>query len=167
MAADEPPACARPGGPGLMATSAWLHLAFPDLRFELIELAAEGDRAIAHLWMRGTQAGPFVVFPPGAKPAAFPPTGREFAVRHAHVIRFRDGLNSEHIAVRDDLGMMTQLGHLPPGPAAIARMTRFQLSGQAKRAVVHAIKVAHRAATAGGEAAEAGPGARRVRSSGR
>ncbi len=32
MAADEPPACARPGVPGLMATAAWLHLAFPDLR---------------------------------------------------------------------------------------------------------------------------------------
>jgi ketosteroid isomerase-like protein len=109
MAADEPPACARPGVPGFLATSAWLRLAFPDLRFELIEMAVEGDRAIAHLWMRGTQAG-------------------------------------EHIAVRDDLGMMTQLGHLPPGPAAIARMARFQLSGQAKRAVTHAIEVAAQAA---------------------
>jgi predicted ester cyclase len=148
MAADEPPACARPGVPGFMATSAWLRLAFPDLRFELIEMAVEGDRAIAHMWMRGTQAGPFVVFPPGGKPVAFPPTGRAFAVRHAHVIRFRDGLNGEHIAVRDDLGMMTQLGHLPPGPAAIARMARFQLSGQARRAVARAIEVADQAAAA-------------------
>jgi predicted ester cyclase len=168
MAADEPPACARPGVPGFMATSAWLRLAFPDLRFELIEMAVEGDRAIAHMWMRGTQAGPFVVFPPGGKPVAFPPTGRAFAVRHAHVIRFRDGLNGEHIAVRDDLGMMTQLGHLPPGPAAIARMARFQLSGQARRAVTHAIEVADRAAAASRETADAGPvpGARRVRSGG-
>jgi len=54
--------------------------------------------------MRGTQTGPFTVFPPGGKPVAFPPTGREFAVRHGHVIRFRDGLSAEHIAVRDDLG---------------------------------------------------------------
>lgn len=83
--------------------------------------------------MRGKQAAPFVIFPPDGKPAAFPPTGREFAVRHCHVFRFRDGLASEHIAVRDDLGMMTQLGHLPPGPAALARMARFQLSGQAGR----------------------------------
>jgi predicted ester cyclase len=148
MAADEPPACAQSGVPGFMATSAWLHLAFPDLRFELIELAVEDDRAIAHMWMRGTQAGPFVVFPPGGKPVAFPPTGRAFAVRHAHVIRFRDGLNGEHIAVRDDLGMMTQLGHLPPGPAAISRMARFQLSGQARRAVAHAVQITDRAAAA-------------------
>jgi hypothetical protein len=28
MAADEPPACARPGVPGFMATSAWLHVAW-------------------------------------------------------------------------------------------------------------------------------------------
>src|SRR6266566_597966 len=128
MAADEPPACARPGVPGFMATSAWLHVAFPDLRFELIEMTTEGDRSIAHMWMRGTQTGPFTVFPPGGKPVAFPPTGREFAVRH-------------------DLGMMTQLGHLPPTPAAMARMARFQIGG-AKRAIAHAIETAGRAAAA-------------------
>jgi predicted ester cyclase len=148
MAADEPPACARPGVPGFMATSAWLHIAFSDLRFELIEMATEGDRSIAHMWMRGTQTGPFTVFPPGGKPVAFPPTGREFAVRQCHVIRFRDGLSAEHIAVRDDLGMMTQLGHLPPTPAAWARMARFQIGGGAKRAIAHAIEEAGRAAAA-------------------
>lgn len=146
MAADEPPACARPGVPGFMATSAWLHGAFARLRFEPIEMTAAGDRAIAHVWMRGKQAAPFVIFPPDGRPVAFPPTGREFAVRHCHVFRFRDGLVSEHIAVRDDLGMMTQLGHLPPGPAALARMAKFQLSGQARRAVAHAIKTAERGA---------------------
>ena len=148
MAADEPPACAQPGVPGFMATSAWLHSAFGGLRFELIEMAAAGDRAIAHVWMRGKQAAPFVIFPPDGRPVAFPPTGREFAVRHCHVFRFRDGLASEHIAVRDDLGMMTQLGHLPPGPAALARMARFQLSGQARRAVASAVKIAERGAAA-------------------
>jgi ketosteroid isomerase-like protein len=152
MAADEPPACSRPGVPGFLATSAWLRIAFGDLRFELIEMATEGDRSIVHMWMRGTQTGPFTVFPPGAKPVAFPPTGREFAVRHCHVFRFRDGLSAEHIAVRDDLGMMTQLGHLPPGPAAIARMARFQLTGQARRAVADAIETAKRAAAAAPQA---------------
>lgn len=153
MAADEPPACAAPGVPGFMATSAWLHIAFPDLRFEPIELAAEGDRAIAHMWMRGTQSGPFTVFPPNGKPVAFPATGREFAVRHCHVIRLRDGLSAKHIAVRDDLGMMTQLGHLPPAPAALARMARFQISGGGKRAIAHAIEVAALAAAAAPRAA--------------
>jgi predicted ester cyclase len=116
MAADEPPACALPGVAGFLATSAWLRLAFADLRFEIIETVSEADRIIAHTWMRGRQTGPFVVFPPGARPQAFPPTGPDFAVRHCHVLRLRDGLALEHIAVRDDLGMMTQLGHLPPPP---------------------------------------------------
>lgn len=156
MAADEPAACARPGVPGLMATSAWLRTAFSGLRFEVIELAAEGDLAIAHTWMRGTQTGPFTVFPPGGRPVAFPSTGRTFAVRHCHVFRFRDGLSAEHIAVRDDLGMMTQLGHLPPGPAALARMARFQLTGKARRAVAGAAMAAAQAAAAADRALAAG-----------
>jgi predicted ester cyclase len=147
-AADEPAACARPGVPGFMATSAWLRTAFSGMRFEIIEIAAEGDRAIAHVWMRGTQTGPFTVFPPGRGPVAFPPTGRDFAVRQCHIFGFRDGLVDEHTAVRDDLGMMTQLGHLPPGPAAMARMARFQLTGQARRAVAEASETAAQAAAA-------------------
>jgi predicted ester cyclase len=146
MAAEEPPACSEPGLPGLMATSAWLRLAFADLRFEIIETADERDRIMAHVWMRGRQHGPFVVFPPGARPVAFPPTGREFAVRHCHVFRLRNGLFAEHIAVRDDLGMMTQLGHLPPTPAGMFRMAKWQVSGANGRAVATATTVAQQAA---------------------
>jgi predicted ester cyclase len=146
MAADEPPACAEPGLPGLMATSAWLRLAFADLRFELIETAADGERIMAHVWMRGRQTGPFVVFPPDGRPVAFPPTGREFAVRQCHVSRLRDNLFAEHIAVRDDLGMMTQLGHLPPSPAAVLRMAKWQITGAQGRAVAAAIVAVQQAA---------------------
>jgi hypothetical protein len=153
MAADEPPACSEPGLPGLMATSAWLRLAFADLRIEVIETAAERDRVVAHVWMRGRQHGPFVVFPAGSRPVSFPPTGREFAVRHCHVFHLRDGLFAEHIAVRDDLGMMTRLGHLPPTPAALVRMARFHLSGARSRAVATAVTVAQQAADAAGRAA--------------
>jgi hypothetical protein len=42
--------------------------------------------------------------------------------------------------------MMTQLGHLPPTPAAMARMARFQIGRGAKRAIAHAIETAGRAA---------------------
>src|ERR1051326_8404204 len=105
MAVDEPPACALAGVPGFLATSAWLRLAFTDLRFEPIEIVTQDDRTIAHVRMRGRQTGPFVVFPAADKPRAFPPTGREFAVRQCHIFRLADGLHREHIAVRDDLGM--------------------------------------------------------------
>jgi predicted ester cyclase len=153
MAADEPPACSEPGLPGLMATSAWLRLAFADLAFEVIETVAERDRIIAHVHMRGRQDGPFVAFPAGSRPVSFPPTGREFAVRHCHVFRLRDGLFAEHIAVRDDLGMMTQLGHLPPTPAAMVRMAKWQVSGAHRRAVATATTVAQDAADAARQAA--------------
>jgi predicted ester cyclase len=142
MAVDEPPACAIPGVPGFLATSAWLRLAFADLRFEVIDLVTEQDRTIAHVWMRARQTGPFVVFPPGHKPRSFPPTGRDLAVRQCHIFRIRDGLHVEHIAVRDDLGMMTQLGHLPPSPRAVARLAHWSLTGNAQRSVAQAVQSA-------------------------
>jgi ketosteroid isomerase-like protein len=158
MAADEPPACAQPGPAGFLATSAWLRMAFSPLTFEVIELAGDAERTITHVWMRGRQTGPFVVFPHGSKPVAFPPTGREFAVRHCHVFRLRDGLHGEHIAVRDDLGMMTQLGHLPPSPAVAARMARWAVSGRSRRAIAQAVAVSA-AAAAGSESLTSGAAA--------
>jgi predicted ester cyclase len=145
MAAEEPPACRLLGVPGLMATSAWLRSAFTGLRFDVIEMVCADDRTIAHVWMRGAQTGPFVIFP-NDKPVAFAPTRREVAVRQCHIFRLRDGMHVEHISVRDDLGMMTQLGHLPPSPAAIARMARWTLSGRAKRATAAAIALSNTAA---------------------
>lgn len=48
------------------------------------------------------------------------PTGRRFAARHVHIIRFADDRMIEHWAVRDDATMMRQLqGELTaPEPAA-------------------------------------------------
>jgi hypothetical protein len=103
--------------------------------------------------MSGRQTGPFVVFPPGAKPVVFAPTGLPFSVRQVHVFRHRDGQHGEHIAVRDDLGMMTQLGHLPPSPAAAGRMARTALTGYRARAVREAIRVSTDAAATVAEAA--------------
>lgn len=148
MAAEEPPACAAPGVPGLMATSAWLRLAFADLRFETIDSVSIADRVIWHGWMRGRQTGPFVAFPPGGKAVSFPPTGREFAIRQCHVFHTRDGLLAEHTAVRDDLGMMTHLGHLPPAPPVMVRMARWRLGGGHSRAVAAAVAVTEEAAQA-------------------
>jgi hypothetical protein len=145
-AADEPPACAGRGVPGAMATSAWLRLAFSELRFEALDVLSDDERTVAHVRMSGRQTGPFVVFPAGRKPVSFPPTGQKFAVRQCHIWRLRDGLHAAHTAVRDDLGMMTQLGHQPP--AAVARMLRWQLTGSHHRAVRQVIDAAQQAAEA-------------------
>lgn len=145
-APDHPPASAQPGLPGFLATSAWLRLAFSDLHFEIVELVADDLCTIAHVTMSGRQTGPFVVFPLGGSPVAFPPTGKRFAVRQCHIFHRDDGLHVDHAAVRDDLGMMTQLGHLPPSPRGLARMAWWNASGRSRKAVAHAVEVARIAA---------------------
>lgn len=146
-AAAEPPAAWRAGVPGFLATSAWLRLAFSDLYFELHDVVADGARSIAYVTMSGRQTGPFVVFPSEGRPVAFPPTGKTFAVRQCHLFTVRDDLHLDHAAIRDDLHMLTQLGHLPPTPRVAARMARWQISGAARRAVRQAIEVAETSAS--------------------
>lgn len=71
----------------------------------------DGDIAAAHVTMQGTHNGGL---PPGV-----PGTHKRFAVRHVHLVRFgEDGRALEHWAVRDDLGLMMQVGLLgAPQPA--------------------------------------------------
>jgi steroid delta-isomerase-like uncharacterized protein len=80
-----------------------LRTAFPDLHFTIEELVAEGDTVVGRVTMRGTHQGPF---------QGMPPTGRSFQQAQVHFVRFRDGKGIEHRAVRDDLGLMRQLGML-------------------------------------------------------
>jgi hypothetical protein len=52
-----------------------------------------------------------------------PPTGRSVRTNHMHFVRFRDGKAVEHWGVREDLGMMRQLGLVViPGPRLLGRM---------------------------------------------
>ncbi len=78
-----------------------LRTAFPDLHVTIEDLVAEGDTVAGRVTMSGTNLGPF---------QGIPPTGRSFEQAHMHFVRFRDGKAIEHRAVRDDLGMMRQLG---------------------------------------------------------
>jgi predicted ester cyclase len=43
------------------------------------------------------------------------PTGRRFEVLQTHWWKIKDGKIVFHLAVRDDLGMMKQLGLVPDG----------------------------------------------------
>ena len=100
----------RNGPSGAAATSEWLRSCFGDLRYEIHRIFVDGDMAAAYVTMHGTHEGGL---PPGV-----PATHKPFAVKHVHLFRFADdGRIVEHSAVRDDLGMVMQLGLLPP-PAA-------------------------------------------------
>ena len=92
------------GPAGFLATSRWLRDAFSDLRFELQETVAEGDTVIAAAVMTGRHTGPF---------NGIAPTGRPIAHKQVHIFTIADGQISRHRAVRDDLGLLLQLGWRP------------------------------------------------------
>lgn len=147
-ASGEPPA-ARVGGPvGLAVTVAWLRSAFSEIAFEELERVTERDTVVSRVRMTGRQTGPLVLFD-GDRPAVvFPPTGRRFAIEQIHVHRLREGEVIGHLARRDDLGMMQQLGHVPPTPAVMARMLWWRLTGRGRRSGFDAIALADNAAEA-------------------
>jgi predicted ester cyclase len=121
----EPPACRVQGPVAFAATARWLRAAFADLDFDIHDLVADGDLVAVHCTMSGRQVGPFVAYDErGEVDQAFPPTGRRFAITQTHWFRVKDGQLIEHWANRDDLGMATQLGWVPPTPAFLWRMAR-------------------------------------------
>ena len=82
--------------------------AFPEQRWTIDKVIAEGDRVALHCTHTGRHTGEF--FP-------LPATGPAFSYRQMHMIRFEQGTSAEHWAVRDDATLMRQLtgaaGHRP------------------------------------------------------
>jgi predicted ester cyclase len=91
-----------PPGIGQMTSlQGFLDSALSDVRYELIRQAVDGDLAAAHVRIGATHTGDGL---------GFPATGKQFSVEQMHFMRFADGRIAEHWAVRDDAGMMRQLG---------------------------------------------------------
>lgn len=89
------------GPAGFLATSQWLRAAFSELRFELREIVAEDNVVIAAATMTGRHTGAF---------NGIEPTGKRINHSQAHVFTLAGGQISHHRAVRDDLGLLRQLG---------------------------------------------------------
>lgn len=83
--------------------------AFPDATFTVEDQVAEGDRVALRLTMRGTHLGPL---------NGLPPTGRQVTVSGMSIERVVDGRIVEGWNQNDALGMLQQLGALPPPPEA-------------------------------------------------
>ena len=77
---------------------------FPDLRLDIEDLLAAGDRVATRFVLRGTHAGPFL----GAAP-----TGRSVAVAGMGIDRVAGGRLAESWVSLDGLGLLRQLGRLP------------------------------------------------------
>ncbi|MEA2638990.1 MAG: hypothetical protein QOF51_384 [Chloroflexota bacterium] len=92
------------GPAGLCEFVTGLRTAMPDLRMEIEDLVAEGDRVAWRFTVYGTQTGPLMGLPPGGKSAV---------VRGIVLSRFSDGIWAEDWVSWDTLGMLQQLGAVP------------------------------------------------------
>ena len=80
--------------------------AFPDWRFTLLALIAEGDRVVAHMPYSGTHRGAIM---------AVEPTGQSCTVDEIVIFRIAGGKIAEAWEVFDEAGMWRQLGVGPTG----------------------------------------------------
>jgi steroid delta-isomerase-like uncharacterized protein len=82
--------------------------AFPDMRMDVQDSFASGEKAVARLRVSGTHQGEFM---------GIPATGKPVSVSLIDITRFGDdGLAREHWGVVDMLAMMQQIGIIPaPG----------------------------------------------------
>jgi steroid delta-isomerase-like uncharacterized protein len=79
--------------------------AFPDFKQTVEDIVAEGDTVALRMTGRGTHTGVF---------QGMPPTGKQFAITGMAIRRIADGKIVEEWANPDQLGLMQQIGALPP-----------------------------------------------------
>jgi steroid delta-isomerase-like uncharacterized protein len=82
------------------------HEAFPDWRVETLALIVEADRAAVRWSGMVTHGGPF---------RGIPPTGRRISVTGINLYELSEGRIAAEWEQTDSLGMLQQLGVLPPG----------------------------------------------------
>jgi predicted ester cyclase len=75
--------------------------AFPDMRLDIDDMVAEGEKVLVRLTIRGTQRGELM---------GIAPTGRAVEVGVMDLFHVRNGKLIEHWALFDNLGMLKQLG---------------------------------------------------------
>ena len=84
--------------------------AFPDLRMEVEDVIASGDKVVVRARATGTHKGEFM---------GMPATNKSIDAQLIDIMGMgADGLCHEHWGVVDQLAMMQQLGVVPAGPAA-------------------------------------------------
>lgn len=79
--------------------------AFPGAQRVIDDTVAEGDRLAVRFPLTGEHKGPFL---------GIPATGRPFLLNGQTIMRFEDGRVVERWTTGDLLGLLTQLGAVPP-----------------------------------------------------
>lgn len=86
-----------------------LRTAFPDLLFTSLDMLAEGGVVVDRWQATGTSLGPFQ----GA-----PPNGRAFRIEGIGWYRLANGKFVENRVFEDTIGLLQQIGVLPPAPGS-------------------------------------------------
>jgi predicted ester cyclase len=84
-----------------------MNAGFSDIRMQWEEMISEGDRYAARYVMRMKHTGTSPMFP-------IPPTGKEVVVNGCFFAREKNGKDIEVAEYDDWLGMLQQLGVVPP-----------------------------------------------------
>jgi steroid delta-isomerase-like uncharacterized protein len=94
--------------PGRDGTKAFLGMfisAFPDIKVTIEDQIAEGDKVVTRWTATGTHTGELM---------GIPATGKQVTMMGIDITRFSGGKNVEHWGQFDQMGMMQQLGVVPP-----------------------------------------------------
>jgi steroid delta-isomerase-like uncharacterized protein len=94
-----------PGVEGFKQVISMYRAAFPDLNVTIEDTFTEGDKVVARWVGKGTHKGELM---------GIPPTGKEVSVTGMEINRIAEGKIVEHWENIDLLGMMVQLGVVPP-----------------------------------------------------
>jgi steroid delta-isomerase-like uncharacterized protein len=89
---------------GYQHSMAQLLAAFPDARFSIDDLVAEGDKVVIRHQLQGTHRGTFQGIPPTGKPVTMTAIG---------ILRMVNGQIAETWLNADFLGLLQQLGAIP------------------------------------------------------
>ena len=103
-----------PGFAGVKAIFRMFRTGFPDVKFTIDQMIGEGDYVATLVHGEGTHTGQFV---------AFPPSGKHAVWRSVGFFRIEDGKIIEHWGIPDLLGLLIQIGVIPPPQAASAAGT--------------------------------------------
>jgi steroid delta-isomerase-like uncharacterized protein len=99
------PNASSPRGPQIIKNHILEWLAgFPDLKFTIEQMIAEGDRVSTLLVMDGTHTGHWL---------GIPPNGKRINIRMMTIHRIRSGKIIEDWVIVESLGFFQQLGILP------------------------------------------------------
>ncbi len=94
--------------PGLDGQKAFIGMfisAFPDIKMTVEDEIAEGDKVVTRWTAAGTHTGELM---------GIPATGKQVTMKGVDINRFSGGKNVEHWGQLDQMGLMQQLGVVPP-----------------------------------------------------